>query len=87
VGVSALVRPPASEEGSLPLERVGMAGVEAVPAEPVQHERPLFFGEGQLNYRCPHCERLVCRGIAPGDLAGLFIRCRCGAVGRVPVQP
>ena len=84
MGVSACARPLDIVTASIPLERVAPPGVETVPVEPVQHERPLFVGDGLLSYRCPQCARLLCQGIAPGDLGGLVIRCRCGATGRVP---
>jgi hypothetical protein len=47
-------------------------------------EGPLFVGDGSVNYVCPRCFAIQCEGIAPGDLAGVSIRCMCGAVGCVP---
>ena len=48
---------------------------------------PVFLGEGELDYVCSKCFRVVCQGISRGDLVGVLVRCACGAVNRVPAQP
>jgi hypothetical protein len=45
---------------------------------------PLFSGDGDLDYACDACGEVVCAGMHPGALAGLVLRCRCGAVSVVP---
>ena len=56
---------------------------EALPTLARSAEGPLLVGGGSLRYLCWQCDRVLCDGIHPGDLAGLLLRCRCGAVGRV----
>ena len=56
----------------------------ALPLAQPQYDGPLFVGDGALDYVCPKCFTLRCEGIAPGDLAGIAIRCAYGAVGCVP---
>ncbi|HET9598946.1 MAG TPA: hypothetical protein VFP65_25460 [Anaeromyxobacteraceae bacterium] len=45
---------------------------------------PLFSGDGPLDYACGRCDEVVCAGMHPGALAGLVLRCRCGAIAAVP---
>jgi len=45
---------------------------------------PVFIGEGALDYACASCFAVICEGIAPGDLAGIAVRCSCGTVSRIP---
>src|SRR6266568_2213348 len=56
---------------------------EALPTLARSAEGPLLVGAGSLRYLCWQCDRVLCDGTHPGDLAGLILRCRCGAVGRV----
>jgi hypothetical protein len=66
------------------LRPVGGRCDEALPIEALNHGGPVFIGEGALDYVCAKCLRVLCEGIAPGDLAGILVRCGCGAVGCVP---
>jgi hypothetical protein len=66
------------------LERVPGPCDEALPLGPPHPIRPVFSGEGPLQYVCANCFRVLCDGIAPGDLSGLVVRCACGQTNRVP---
>jgi hypothetical protein len=57
---------------------------DALPLGPAHPVRPVFSGEGPLQYVCASCFRVLCDGIAPGDLGGLLVRCGCGQTNRVP---
>jgi len=65
------------------LEAVVGPSPDAIPMQP-SAIWPVIVGEGGINYLCHRCARVLCDGIAVGDLVGLEIRCACGAVGRVP---
>jgi hypothetical protein len=66
------------------LDAVEGACDDALPVMCRRPRGPVFIGEGELNFVCRECLAIVCEGIAPGDLAGIAVRCSCGAVGRMP---
>ena len=66
------------------LERVGGPCDESLRVDASHPSGPVFIGDGPLSYVCPACFSVLCEGVAPGDLAGVAVRCWCGAVGRVP---
>jgi hypothetical protein len=45
---------------------------------------PLFMGEGDIDYSCARCHQVVCEGMSDGELAGVVVRCSCGAVNSIP---
>jgi hypothetical protein len=57
---------------------------DALPILCPRPRGPVFVGQGALDYVCGQCRSVVCEGIAPGDLGGIPVRCRCGAIGRMP---
>jgi hypothetical protein len=59
---------------------------EAVPLVPPAAGRPIFSGDGPLDYVCGRCGAVLGAGVHPGALAGLLVRCRCGAVNRTPAS-
>jgi hypothetical protein len=75
---------PRAEAGpGLRLEPLPADTLDAIPLAPPAGAGPLFVGAGPLSYACSGCGRVLCQGIAPGDLVGLVLRCGCGAIGRV----
>ncbi len=57
---------------------------DALPVDAPNADGPVFIGEGALDYACASCFAVICEGIAPGDLAGIAVRCSCGTVSRIP---
>lgn len=68
----------------VPLDGAPESAADAVPALSTRLDVPILIGDGSIDYTCTGCGAVVCEGIAAGDLAGLVVRCACGAVGRVP---
>jgi hypothetical protein len=68
---------------AIELQPVAAGRADAIPLQPRAGDEPLFTGDGPLDYVCARCHRVLCKGIAPGDLAGLVLRCACGATSRV----
>jgi hypothetical protein len=69
------------------LDSAPEAAAEGQPVNYLCVNTPLFLGEGEFDYTCSACRQVVCEGIAAGDLAGVVVRCSCGAVNRIPAAP
>jgi len=76
----------AAHRRSVPLVHVVGPCKEALPLFGTP-TTPIFIGEGELNYTCATCCRVLCEGIAPGALAGVIVRCSCGTLNSVPCPP
>ena len=56
----------------------------AVEERPAAVTRPVFVGNGPVDYVCSRCLQVLWEGARPGEFVGVVIRCPCGCKNQVP---
>jgi hypothetical protein len=58
--------------------------LDAVPKAPsrlvVQNDTEdgiIYFGDGDLELVCGNCNRIVAHGVEAGQIAGVYLQCKC----------
>ena len=68
--------------------KMSLASSKTMKARPLiasPHDEPLVRGNGDTDYVCAACDRIVAASIGFGDIRNLVFECSgCGAFNRVP---